>query len=69
MKDKILKTGKKKPYYLMRSALLTMAFILLGLLILSLPVGVSYGIYLKALSSNPSLAAAKEGLMSLVQSL
>ncbi len=65
MKDKVMKTGKKKPYYLMKSALFVLAFILLALIILSFPVGISYGLYLKSLSSNVNLSAVKEGLVTL----
>ncbi len=62
MKDKLIKTGKTKSYYVMRNALLSLAFILLALLLLSIPIGITYSVYLKSLHSGVQAEAIKEAI-------
>lgn len=67
MKDKLTKTGKKKPYYIMKTMLVSLAFVALTFLIAAIPVGISYGIYLRSLSQAAKAAAdvGKQALISL----
>ncbi len=62
MKDKIVKTGKTKSYYVLKTTLLVTAFIVLALIILCIPVGISYGLYLKSVSSPSTAEQLKNGL-------
>ncbi len=65
MKDKLIKTGKTKSYYVMRNALLGLAFIFLVLLIFSVPIGIAYSVYLKSLNNGATPEAIKEAIRTI----